>query len=139
MIQATHHLVFYDGECPICNLFVRLLLKKDKAALFLFAPLKGVTAKKELYGALQLASDVDSLVLLEYYACPEQKTLFRGKAVLRVAWRLGGFLKVFGLLSFLPTFWADFAYRIFAKYRYRLYSSLKNEPFPANFATRLLP
>lgn len=42
------HLVFYDGECGLCDRVVQTLLKVDTHERFVFAPLQGKTAEKLL-------------------------------------------------------------------------------------------
>ena len=93
-------------------------MKIDKEEKLLFAPLNGETAKKELKGKFSPEADVDSLLLLEHYGTTDQELMLRGKAVLRCLWHVGRIWKLLGSLSFLPTFWADFLYKHFAKHRY---------------------
>ena len=120
-MQNMNHLIFYDGNCPLCNLTVRFLLRVDKKESFLFAPLEGETAAAELKEHPHLTQDLDTLVLLEHYSTPQQQLLYRGKAALRIAWYLGGVWRLLGWLSFLPSFPFDLIYRIIARNRYRIF------------------
>lgn len=110
------NIVFFDGECGLCDLSVRFLLKRDKKNRFLFAPLQGETAKKH-----QIL-DSDSVALLE-----EEKTLYReGEAALRILWLLGGAFTLPGSLYFLlPKCVVNGCYRVIAKNRHFLFSKEK--------------
>ncbi|KAF3362965.1 hypothetical protein PHSC3_000499 [Chlamydiales bacterium STE3] len=120
MFMKQKHLVFYDGECGFCDQTVQFLLKRDTDKRFLFAPLKGETANHYLK---QIPSGTDSLVLIENYQTPQEKLFLYGKAALRILWLLGGRWTLLGMLSFLPSFFYDWAYRLVARYRYRFYSA----------------
>ncbi|NGX54495.1 MAG: hypothetical protein KR126chlam2_00106 [Chlamydiae bacterium] len=104
-------IIFYDGECPLCNRAVRFVLQADHKALFKFAPLGGETAAAKLKN---LEVKKSTLVLLQ----SNGKILTEGKAVLRMMWLLGGFYSFFGWLSFQPSLPFDLAYRFIAKRRY---------------------
>lgn len=116
------HLIFYDGTCPLCNHAVRFVLAADKEKKFLFAPLKGVTATKEISSLHLRNPNLDTFVLLQAYGTDHEKTLIEGRAALRVLWLLGGFYAWVGLLSFLPSFLFDAVYRLIARYRFKLFS-----------------
>jgi predicted DCC family thiol-disulfide oxidoreductase YuxK len=136
--MKNKHLVFFDGDCPLCNILVRFLLKVDKTACFVFSPLKGKTAAKELKDMPELLNDLDTMVFLEKYQENDQKLLLKGKAALRIAWYLGGLWKILGFLSFLPAFPFDLFYRLIAKNRYKLFCSKKDLP-KQSFEDRFLP
>lgn len=112
-------IVFFDGECGLCDRSVRFLLRIDKRKRLLFAPLQGQTAQIDLMNIYPDAVKMDSLVLLEKDG-QEKKIYLRGKGALRILWRIGGYWKLLGIFSFLPTFFADFVYRIVANNRHRL-------------------
>ena len=38
-------IVFYDGNCPMCNSWVKRIIRWDMSKIFKFAPLEGETAK----------------------------------------------------------------------------------------------
>jgi predicted DCC family thiol-disulfide oxidoreductase YuxK len=117
-----HHLIFYDGTCPLCNRAVRFVLAADTEKKFLFAPLKGETASKEISTLHLRNPDLDTFVLLQAYGTDQEKTLIEGRAALRVLWLLGGVYAWVGLLSFLPSFLFDAVYRLIARYRFKLFS-----------------
>lgn len=113
------HIVFFDGECGLCDRSVRLLLKIDKHKQLLFAPLQGRTAQTDLVPIYPEAMKMDSLVLMDDDH-GKKNVYLRGKGALRILWHIGGWWKLLGIFSFLPTLIADFVYRIVAKNRHRL-------------------
>lgn len=113
------HLVFYDGTCGLCDHAVQFILKADKKKIFVFAPLEGETAKK----VLKESPEVDSLILVDDFGLPMQRTYIQSQAVWRICWLLGGEWALLGWLSFLPGFLFDWAYRIVARHRHRFFSS----------------
>ncbi len=119
--------IFFDGECPLCNRAVRFLASRDKKEKFAYAPLQGETAKKTFGQPPAL----DTLVLVE-----GNRPLYYGKGALRICWYLGGAWRLLGALSFLPTLLADGIYRLIAKNRH-LFG--KTVPELKDLGTRLLP
>ena len=61
------HLVFYDGECGLCDQVVQFLLKADKNKGFVFAPLQGKHAALALKDLPEEAKQADSIILIEDY------------------------------------------------------------------------
>ena len=118
----SQHLLFYDGECGLCDHFVQFVLRIDQKGKFLFAPLQGDTACDVLKDLPEEIKQADSLVLVENYHSSNQKIWILGKGALRVAWLLGGCWKIIGWISFLPSFLYDWCYRLVAKNRHRLFS-----------------
>ncbi len=115
------HVIFYDGECPLCNRAVRFILNVDRAQKFYFAPLKGKTAEKKLAHFFLKSPELDTLILLQNYETADEKLLIEGKGALRILWLLGGKYAGVGLLSFLPSFLFDPFYRLVARNRFRLF------------------
>lgn len=115
------HLVFYDGECGLCDHIVQFVLANDKEKIFLFAPLQGETAEFELRDLPREYKNVDSLVLIENYRMPEQKYYVLGKGALRICWLLRGFWALLGWISFLPSPLYDWVYRIVARNRKEMF------------------
>lgn len=115
------HLVFYDGECGLCDRIVQTLLKVDKHECLAFAPLQGETASRYLKDLPSEYKGVDSLILIENYHSESHKIYIRSKAAFRICWLIGGSWVLIGWLSFLPAFFFDWAYRLVAKNRHRLF------------------
>jgi predicted DCC family thiol-disulfide oxidoreductase YuxK len=116
------HLLFYDGECGLCDHIVQFVLRKDKKEVFVFAPLQGETAARVLKDLPAEYKNLDSIVLIKDYQTPEQETYVMGKGAFKVLWLLGGGWALLGSLSFMPAFLYDWGYRLVAKNRHRLFS-----------------
>ena len=123
MDEPPRHLVFYDGSCGLCDHTVQFLLKADKQRKFLFAPLQGETAKTILRNLPPDQKKEDSLILVENFNQPDQQIYLLGKGALRISWLLGGPWRLFGWMSFLPSFLFDALYRILARNRHRFFGS----------------
>ncbi|MBA3958727.1 MAG: DUF393 domain-containing protein [Parachlamydiaceae bacterium] len=113
------HLVFYDGECGLCDRVVQFLLHADKKREFQFASLQGKTAQRFLN---QILVENDSVVLVEDYELESRKYYVMSKAAFRISWLLGGFWKVIGVLSFFPSWLFDWLYRFVARHRKQWFS-----------------
>ena len=118
------HLLFYDGDCPLCQRFIRFVVASDEQKVFLFASLQGETAKKEVAHLYLKNPSLDTLVLIEdYNNPPKRQILIEGRGAFRVLWLLGGQYRLLGWLSFLPSYLFDIGYRFVAKRRYRLFKA----------------
>jgi predicted DCC family thiol-disulfide oxidoreductase YuxK len=117
-MSTTQHtqskpIIFYDGDCGICNAFVDFLLKHDKKERLLFAPLQGITAKEHIPS--KTLNSVDSVVLIDV----DKKLYIKSKAALKTIAALGGFYKFsLGFLIF-PTFIRDGVYDFVARNRHK--------------------
>jgi len=117
----SKHLVFYDGECGLCDHVVQFLLQVDKRGVFLFAPLQGKTAAERLKDIPPEMKTADSLILIENFQSPNESLSIYGKGAFRIAWLLGGPWRLVGWLSFLPAFLYDWGYRLVARNRHRFF------------------
>lgn len=116
------HLIFYDGECPLCNRAIRVILNYDRKQQFFFASLQGKTAREILKGNPLLQPPYDTLVLLQDWQSDKERLLTHARASLRIAWMLGGRFTLLGWLSFLPSYLFDLCYKMIAKRRYHLFT-----------------
>lgn len=115
------HLVFYDGQCGLCDRAVQQILKIDRNKIFMFAPLQGKTADKMLQTVPESVKNADSIILIENFEGPNPKIYLFGKAVFRILWLVGGWWTLIGWKFFLPSWLYDWGYRIVAKNRHRLF------------------
>ncbi|WP_299492645.1 DCC1-like thiol-disulfide oxidoreductase family protein [Acaryochloris sp. IP29b_bin.137] len=108
-------IVFFDGECVMCNGFVDILLTIDPEGAILIAPLQGQTAKQFLP---PLPTDREAWSI--YYQ--DERDLYdRSDAFLQVCKRLGGVWSVFTVIALIPRPIRDRIYRLIARNRYRLF------------------
>ena len=106
-------IIFYDGDCGVCNNFVLFVLKRNKED-FLFAPLES-----ELFQIVSRQNDVpnnlDSIVLFD-----GQQMWIYSDAIAHILQSFNFLFKVIGkIILILPKFISFNAYKFFAKNRHR--------------------
>lgn len=116
------HLVFYDGECGLCDFIVQNIIKRDARNQFVFAPLQGETAGRFLKDLPDEYKNLETMILIEHYDSEDPKLYVRGKAAFRTFWLLGLPYSLLGWGSFLPAFLYDWGYNLVARNRHRLFS-----------------
>jgi predicted DCC family thiol-disulfide oxidoreductase YuxK len=108
-------IVLFDGRCNFCNGAVNFIIRHDDAREFKFAALQsdaGMTLKKQ-YG---IGDDIDSLVLIE-----DGQVFLHSSAGLRNARALGFPWSIGYAFIIVPESIRDWFYKLFARYRYRLF------------------
>jgi predicted DCC family thiol-disulfide oxidoreductase YuxK len=107
-------IVLFDGVCNFCNGSVNFIIEHDKKGYFRFAPLQSEIGKEyiEKFGL----SELDSVILVE-----DEKVYTHSTAALKIARQLDGPWSWFYALIIIPRPVRDFFYKLFAKYRYRLF------------------
>lgn len=108
-------IVLFDGVCNFCNGAVNFIIKHDHEKRFKFAALQSDIGQ-QLRVKHDIADDVDSIILVE-----DDKTYLHSTAGLRVAKTLGGIWSLGYAFIIVPSFIRDWAYKMFAKYRYKLF------------------
>jgi len=108
-------IVLFDGVCNFCNGAVNFIIKHDREKRFTFAPLQSDIGN-ELRNKYGIGEDVDSIILIE-----NDKAFTHSTAGLRVAKTLGGIWSLGYAFIIVPAFIRDWAYRLFARNRYRLF------------------
>lgn len=115
MASIQQPIVFFDGECVMCNGFVDLLLKVDPVGTILIAPLQGQTAKQYLPPL-----PIDRKAWSIYYH--DRGHLYdQSDAFIQICKRLGGVWSVFRMVGWIPRPIRDRIYRLIARNRYRLF------------------
>lgn len=128
------HLVFYDGECGLCDRAVQFLIQHDKEKVFDFAPLKGRTA--ELW--LNPPPAEDTLVLIENYKIAPKEYIL-SSAAFRSLILLDGAWEIPGMLYYLPSFIFNGLYRLIARNRHQIFAKDKCVLPDALDSSRYLP
>ncbi|MGB2926599.1 MAG: DCC1-like thiol-disulfide oxidoreductase family protein [Limnothrix sp.] len=105
-------IIFFDGECNLCNGFVDLMLKIDTEQIFYLAPLQGETAKQYL---LPLPANPEDWAIAYF---DSKNTYQASDAALKICEKLGGIWSIFTLARLLPQGFRDWLYRIIASNRY---------------------
>jgi predicted DCC family thiol-disulfide oxidoreductase YuxK len=111
-------LVLFDGVCNLCNSTVQFIIRHDKAGRFQFASQQSEAGQRILqrYGIPTEAALADSVVVIE-----GEKVWLESDAAFHILYRLGGVWSIPAVLWFLPKRLRDWAYRLLAKNRYRLF------------------
>lgn len=128
-VAPTGPVLFFDGECGLCNRIVRLLLRMDGRGVLRFAPLQGVTAQAYLRAHGLPTEDFDSLVFVPDWSRREHpEFLLRTDGALAAARVLGGVGRVLAWARVLPANWRDAGYKLVARFRYRIWGEWKPRP-----------
>ena len=127
-------ILFFDGECGLCQGSVRLLASIDCHKRLFFAPLQGLTAQR--YVSAELRTSLNTVVF-KPAGSHSNKTqsdaiLSALKACHRCA-RVGAY----GMES-IPKKWRDAAYNWIAEKRHTLGPELCSQQ-PSKFVSRQLP
>jgi len=109
-------IILFDGVCNFCNGSVNFIIDRDPEAYFKFAPLQSQVGEKLLKENGVDKIETDSVVLIE-----DGKVYTRTTAALRIARRLSGYWSWFYGFIVVPSFCRDIFYRLFAKYRYKMF------------------
>lgn len=107
--------VLFDGVCNFCNGAVNFIICHDNEKRFKFAALQSEIGQ-ELRTKYGIGEDVDSLVLIE-----NDKAYVYSTAAVRIWKGLGGVFSLVYVFIIVPAFIRDWSYKLFAKYRYRLF------------------
>ena len=109
-------IVLFDGVCNFCNGVVNWVIDRDEDGYFKFAALQSEIGQELVAKHGIDRNDTDSIILVE-----GEKAYTRSTAALRIAKRLNGIWSWGYALIAVPAPIRDLFYRLFAKYRYRLF------------------
>jgi predicted DCC family thiol-disulfide oxidoreductase YuxK len=123
MTEKCKHIIFYDGDCGFCNQTIHIILKADTKKIFAFASLQGKTAYKFLHNLPANLRKMDSIILVENFEKTNYKIYVMSHAIFRICWLLGGLWTLWGSLNFLPACLFDWAYRLVALIRRKIFIS----------------
>lgn len=128
-------IVFFDGQCPLCHWFVRMLLRWDKRRRLSFSPLQGKTAQELLgpaagvigphVGDASLVNRLTSVVLLDGAGMH-----IKSSAALRTLVCLGGLHRLWSVFYAVPRRIRDGIYDWVARNRNRWFGRLDSCPTP---------
>jgi predicted DCC family thiol-disulfide oxidoreductase YuxK len=113
-------IVLFDGVCLFCDVAVDWLAARDPRGRLHFAALQGGTARILRARHPDIPEALETMVLVECFGGGER--VYRdSQAVFRVLAELDSPWRHAALLRWLPRALTDFAYRLFARHRYRLF------------------
>lgn len=108
--------IYFDGVCNTCNSFVDFLLSKDPEDHFRFASLQSEYALKNLPRELTQTNKLDTIVV-KYNG----KIFIQSQAIIEISKKLNAPYAWLRFIKFIPRPIRDAGYKLFAKYRYKLF------------------
>lgn len=111
IVKTEHPVLFFDGECVLCNGVVDLVLKIDRDHQFRFASLQGETAD-ELRERTDFPDGLETFVFWH-----DGRPEVRSAAVFAAARQLGFPWNLLSVCSILPRSFTDAVYRWIARNR----------------------
>jgi len=115
-VTKERPVVFFDGECNLCNGIVQFLIRHDKKKQLLFAPLQSIVGKKAVDYLSYIGNNnpADSIILFYNGAY-----FTKSSAALHIAKLLSGAWSLFYAGIILPRFVRDGIYDLVARNRYK--------------------
>ncbi|WP_419869801.1 thiol-disulfide oxidoreductase DCC family protein [Chryseobacterium sp. CT-SW4] len=110
------HIVFFDGECGVCNFWVQWIMVRDKKDSFLFASLQSEFGQKFLSERGLETKEFNTMYLWK----PDKYYLKKSQAILKITTLLGGIYKLAFLGKIIPLFISDFFYDMVSRNRMKL-------------------
>lgn len=110
------HIVFFDGDCGVCNFWVQWILERDKKDQFMFASLQSDFGQQFLS-----ERGLDTKVFNTLYLWkPGNYYLIKSRAILKIADILGGVYKLSAIGKIVPAFLSDIIYDAVSRNRMKL-------------------
>ncbi|WP_294234607.1 thiol-disulfide oxidoreductase DCC family protein [Chryseobacterium sp. sg2396] len=110
------HIVFFDGDCGVCNFWVQWILERDKKDRFMFASLQSDFGQQFLSERGLNTKVFNTMYLWK----PQQYYLEKSRAVLKIADLLGGIYKLSAIGKIMPKFLSDKVYDKVSENRMKL-------------------
>jgi predicted DCC family thiol-disulfide oxidoreductase YuxK len=136
LLRMPPPILLYDGVCGLCNRLVQFILHRDRHAIFRFASLQSPLAARILVRHGADPADLDTVYVVLNHDQSDESLLARSDAVVFILKQLGGVWRTFAFLSQrVPRLVRDWAYRLVARHRYRIFGRYDTCPLPTE-ATR---
>jgi predicted DCC family thiol-disulfide oxidoreductase YuxK len=114
VVQSFKHIVFFDGDCNLCNRSVSFVRKRDRNKIFSFVSLQSLEGQNHLSSLGLPLDDLSSVIYIE-----NQRAFIRSEAGLRILKNLGWPWRILFILIIIPRPLRDVIYDQIAKYRYK--------------------
>jgi len=118
-------IVFYDGECGLCNRSINWMIAHDSKGVLRFAPLQGETALNTIGAPIGEPSNWTIIYK------DEGGVYNRSAAVLRIADRIGWGFGLPKLMIKIPQGLRDPFYKLVAKTRYKVFGKVNSCNLPS--------
>jgi len=109
-------IVLFDGICNFCNGSVNFVMKHDRAGYFKFAPLQSAIGRELLEQFHIDKTGTDSIIVIE-----GERAYTHSSGALRITRKLDGLWSMLYAFIIVPKPIRNYFYKLFAKYRYRLF------------------
>ena len=130
--NMLHAILLYDGFCGLCDRLTQFILRRDRNGAFQFAPLQSPSAARILARHGANPTNLDTVYVVVNYNQPDESLLRRSDAILFVLEPLGGVWRLTGrVFARLPRPLRDWAYRVVARNRYRVFGRYDSCPVPS--------
>src|SRR4051812_26326449 len=120
--------VLFDGVCNFCDASVNFIIEHDPSDYFKFAPLQSDEGRRlaNEYGfesaTVEAEKPVDDLIPIDSVILVEDGTAYtHSTAALKILKRLGMPWSLLSIFTIVPKPLRDWAYKLFARYRYRMF------------------
>ncbi len=124
MMLLSYPIIFFDGNCGLCNKSIDRIISLDKNNVFRYAPIQGQTAIQLL--PEELATKLETLI---YFENGEFWT--ESEAVVKILKKLGGMFKFIGaILVICPKLIRDYFYQMVSRNRYSWFGRSDNCRIP---------
>ena len=112
--MQNQHIILFDGVCNLCDSAVQFVIKRDKKARFVFAPLQGKTGQQFLFRFGFSQEELGTMVYVE-----NNKLFTRSDAALKILLRLGGLYSLLYAFIIIPRPIRNWVYNWVARNRYQ--------------------
>jgi predicted DCC family thiol-disulfide oxidoreductase YuxK len=107
-------IVYFDGECNLCNGAIQFLIQYDQSEKLLFASLQSKAGKQLLHSQELETEHFESMIFSK-----GQKIYFKSDAALAICGEIGGFFNILRFFYIVPRPIRDYIYTVIAKNRYK--------------------
>ena len=123
-LSYNHPIVFFDGQCNLCNSFVQFVIARDKKEIFKFCQLQNETSKL-IEKKIDLGTSLETTVGLKNGLYATHSDVLH-----MVAKTFGGFWSLLTPFYWLPKSFRDLIYSWVARNRYKLFGKQESCMIP---------
>lgn len=113
-MKIKHPIIFFDGECNLCNGAIQFVIKRDTKNIFRFASLQSNFAKDALANF-----EIDSASMRTFILLKDEKMYTKSTAALRVSKQLSGAWPILYGFMIVPNFIRNGVYDFVSANRYK--------------------
>lgn len=117
-------IIFFDGECVLCNDMVKKVIPADEDAHFLLGAQQSKTAREVLERHGVNVKDLSTVYVVRNCGTDKEDVLTHSSAVVYVLSKFRKYSLLGKLLNLVPKFLRDVGYRFVATNRYRTFGKM---------------